>query len=99
MGQSNKQPKRRRLYLYGFIDNQEEPCDIVIDMAEVDEVQESRGVLITMATGRVEASDRAVEAIVRIAPTAEGHALAGRLWTMFGEGEKARALARRRQGA
>jgi arylsulfatase A-like enzyme/Tfp pilus assembly protein PilF len=45
--------------------------------------------MLYRATGRVDASNRAVESIVRISPTGEGFALAEKLWTMFGE--KARA--------
>lgn len=40
--------------------------------------------------GRDLDSDRAVEAILRVAPTPEGRAMAAQLWTMFGEPDKAR---------
>jgi tetratricopeptide (TPR) repeat protein len=39
--------------------------------------------MLYRATGRVEASDRAVESIVRVAPTAEGQALVAKLRRMF----------------
>jgi choline-sulfatase len=48
--------------------------------------------MLYRATGHVEASDRAVDSIVQIAPTPEGRALAAKLWTMFGEAERARTL-------
>jgi hypothetical protein len=42
--------------------------------------------------GRDLESDRAVEELVRVAPTAEGRALAAQLWMMFGEPGKAQRL-------
>jgi hypothetical protein len=42
--------------------------------------------------GRDLESDRAVEELVREAPTPEGRALAAQLWMMFGEPEKAQRL-------
>jgi arylsulfatase A-like enzyme/Flp pilus assembly protein TadD len=42
--------------------------------------------------GRDLESDRAVEELVRVAPTPEGRALAAQLWMMFGEPEKAQRL-------
>jgi tetratricopeptide (TPR) repeat protein len=45
--------------------------------------------MLYRTTGRVDASNQAVEAIVRISPTPQGHALARKLWTMFGETERA----------
>jgi choline-sulfatase len=53
--------------------------------------------MLYRATGHVEASDRLVESIVRVSPSTEGQALAEKLWTMFGEPEKARAVARQKQ--
>ncbi len=41
---------------------------------------------------RVDESNRAVEAILRQAPTPEGSALAEKLWTMFGESGRAAAV-------
>jgi arylsulfatase A-like enzyme/Flp pilus assembly protein TadD len=45
--------------------------------------------MLYRATGRLDASNRAVESIVRISPTPEGYALAEKLWTMFGERARA----------
>lgn len=50
--------------------------------------------MLYRATGRIEASNRAVESIVRVSPSAEGGALAEKLWRMFGEPERARAVKR-----
>ena len=53
--------------------------------------------MLYRATGRVDASNDAVAAIVRVSPTAEGHALARKLWTMFGESDRARSVARQNE--
>ena len=53
--------------------------------------------MLYRATGHIDASDRAVESIVRVSPSAEGQALAEKLWTLFGEPDKARAVARRKE--
>jgi tetratricopeptide (TPR) repeat protein len=49
--------------------------------------------MLYRATNRIDASDRTIEAIVRISPSEDGRALAARLWQMFGESEKARQVA------
>jgi arylsulfatase A-like enzyme/Tfp pilus assembly protein PilF len=51
--------------------------------------------MLFRATGRVGLSNRMVESIVRVSPTAEGFSLTARLWAMFGE--PARATAARPQ--
>jgi tetratricopeptide (TPR) repeat protein len=48
--------------------------------------------MLYRAMGRDAESDRAVDEILRVAPTPEGRALAVQLWTMFGEPEKARRV-------
>jgi hypothetical protein len=53
--------------------------------------------MLYRATGRTTASDRVVESIVRVSPSKEARDLAAQLWRMFGEPEKARAVARRQQ--
>jgi tetratricopeptide (TPR) repeat protein len=53
--------------------------------------------MLYRATNRIDASDRAVAEITRVLPTPDGRDLAIKLWEMFGEPEKARALARRNQ--
>ena len=47
--------------------------------------------MLYRATGRVGLSNRMVESIVRVSPTADGFALAAKLWTMFGEPARAKA--------
>ncbi len=47
--------------------------------------------MLYRATGRPADSDRAIDELVRNAPTAEGYALAADLWRMFGEARKAAA--------
>jgi choline-sulfatase len=53
--------------------------------------------MLYRATNRIEASDRAVAEITRVLPTPDGRDLATKLWEMFGEPEKARAVARQNQ--
>jgi choline-sulfatase len=56
--------------------------------------------MLYRATGRLDASNHAVESIVKISPTGEGFALAEKLWTMFGEKARADEIrARARQEA
>jgi tetratricopeptide (TPR) repeat protein len=50
--------------------------------------------MLYRATGHNEASDRAVDSIIRVSPTPEGYALAAKLWTMFGETRKAEEIKR-----
>ena len=55
--------------------------------------------MLYRATGRHDESDGAIDTMLRRSPTAGAYGLAERLWTMFGEREKAasaRAQARRR---
>lgn len=47
--------------------------------------------MLYRATGRIGLSNRMVESIVRVSPTADGFSLAAQLWTMFGEPARARA--------
>jgi choline-sulfatase len=42
--------------------------------------------------GRDVESDRAVDELLRVSPTAEGRAMAAQLWTMFGETDKAQRV-------
>jgi len=42
--------------------------------------------------GRDLDSERAIEELLRVSPTPEGRTLAAKLWTMFGEPEKARRV-------
>ena len=49
--------------------------------------------MLYRATGHIDASNRAVESIVRVSPSTEGKALAEKLWKMFGEPDKARSIA------
>ena len=51
--------------------------------------------MLYRATGRVEASNRAVDGIVRVSPSSDGREIAAKLWQMFGEPDKARAVAGR----
>jgi tetratricopeptide (TPR) repeat protein len=53
--------------------------------------------MLYRATGRVDASDRAVESIVRVSLSNEGRVLAAKLWKMFGEPDRARAVTRRQE--
>ncbi|HEY3885862.1 MAG TPA: sulfatase-like hydrolase/transferase [Vicinamibacterales bacterium] len=46
--------------------------------------------MLYRAMGRNADSEREIDDLLKIAPTAEGRALAAKLWTMFGEPEKAR---------
>jgi tetratricopeptide (TPR) repeat protein len=48
--------------------------------------------MLYRAMGRDPESERAVEEIVRVAPTAEGRAAAAQLWMMFGEPAKAQRV-------
>jgi choline-sulfatase len=48
--------------------------------------------MLYRAMGRDLDSDRAVEELLRVTPTAEGRAMAAQLWTMFGEPEKAQRV-------
>jgi arylsulfatase A-like enzyme len=52
--------------------------------------------MLYRATGRPGLSNRMVESIVRVSPTADGFSLAAKLWTMFGEPVKARAVQERK---
>ena len=52
--------------------------------------------MVYRAQGRNDDSDRAIEDMLRRSPTPEAHALAGKLWTMFGEVAKADAVRKRR---
>jgi arylsulfatase A-like enzyme/tetratricopeptide (TPR) repeat protein len=58
--------------------------------------------MLYRAMGRDEASDRAIDEMLRVSPTAEAYALAADLWTMFGRPDRAaatRAQARERFAA
>lgn len=48
--------------------------------------------MLYRAMGRDAESDRAIDALLRASPTPEGRALAVKLWTMFGEPEKAQRV-------
>jgi choline-sulfatase len=48
--------------------------------------------MLYRAMGRDADSERAIDDLLRVSPTPEGRALAARLWTMFGEPEKARQV-------
>jgi choline-sulfatase len=48
--------------------------------------------MLYRATGRDADAERVIDEILRISPTPEGRSLAVRLWTMFGEPEKARQV-------
>ena len=48
--------------------------------------------MLYRATGRDADADRVVEELLRVSPTSEGRALASKLWTMFGEPERARQV-------
>ena len=47
--------------------------------------------MLYRAMGRDAESERAIDELLRIAPTPEGRSLAAQLWTMFGEPEKGTA--------
>jgi hypothetical protein len=54
--------------------------------------------MLYRAAGHVPESDAAIAAMLQRSPTAEGYGLAEKLWTMFGEREKAaRAAAEARK--
>jgi uncharacterized protein HemY len=42
--------------------------------------------------GQLEAAERTVEELIKVAPTSEGYSLAARLWATFGEPRRAEAL-------
>jgi tetratricopeptide (TPR) repeat protein len=48
--------------------------------------------MLYRATGRDADADRVVEELLLVSPTPEGRALASKLWTMFGEPERARQV-------
>ncbi len=48
--------------------------------------------MLYRAMGRDAESERAIDELLRIAPTPEGRSLAAQLWTMFGEPERARQV-------
>jgi tetratricopeptide (TPR) repeat protein len=48
--------------------------------------------MLYRAMGRDQDSERAIDALLRASPTPEGRALAAKLWTMFGEPEKAQRV-------
>jgi choline-sulfatase len=48
--------------------------------------------MLYRAMGRDADSDRAIDGLLRVAPTEEGRALAAKLWSMFGEPDKARRV-------
>jgi hypothetical protein len=48
--------------------------------------------MLYRAMGRDPDSERAIEDLLRASPTPEGRALAVKLWTMFGEPEKAQRV-------
>jgi cytochrome c-type biogenesis protein CcmH/NrfG len=48
--------------------------------------------MLYRAMGRNAESDRAIEDMLRVSPTAETRATAARLWTMFGEPGKAQRV-------
>jgi tetratricopeptide (TPR) repeat protein len=50
--------------------------------------------MLYRAEGRKAESERAILDLLRVSPTDEGRRLAERLWTMFGEPEKAAAVRR-----
>ena len=50
--------------------------------------------MLYRAMGRDADSERAIAELLRVSPTTEGRSLAGQLWTMFGEPEKAAAVRR-----
>lgn len=57
----------------------------------------ARATLVTLyeATGRRREAAREIDRLIDIAPTAEGYALAARLWTMFGEPARAASVRHR----
>jgi len=48
--------------------------------------------MLYQATGRADAADRVLGDMTRISPTPESYALAARLWTMFGNRQRADAV-------
>jgi len=48
--------------------------------------------MLYQATGRAEATDRILVDMTRLSPTPESYALAARLWTMFGDRQRADAV-------
>ena len=50
--------------------------------------------MLYRAEGRNADAERAIQELLRVSPTAEGRRLAERLWTMFGEPQKAAAVKR-----
>jgi hypothetical protein len=48
--------------------------------------------MLYRAMGRTAESERVIEEMLRISPTAEARVVAAQLWTMFGEPEKAQRV-------
>jgi tetratricopeptide (TPR) repeat protein len=48
--------------------------------------------MLYRASNRIRAAEQVIDELMRVAPTAEGYALAARLWTIFGDRGRADAI-------